>query len=350
MPRLVVSASQGGSNSRGEGKTHASSSKDRGNSAHGREKGIKEKKEKVGFGLKLGKEKGKDKGSSSNLSIKSSVSSVNAASSTNSIAGAKASLSTGATWTPPLWLTKEKHPPRPRSLTIPIPPVQLATKKAIQKQIAAQQPPYFKQQAHVQQLQNKLKGHKEKVKNAQQKLGKLEESRAERIQEIKVLREEELETKLRKISEEMHKDHDVVLKEQEEEWQQQTEKEMKAAKRQFKKEQAEMDELERESHKQHMEEEQQKKDQGKIEQKASVEDGEVDDDQDPAEEGEDADNKDLLPSQELDKDHKKVKENLDNLKETKKEMVWLLKQVINAEKKRKASETIIPKKKEIKRF
>ena len=140
----------------------------------------------------------------------------------------------------------------------------------------------------------------------------------------------------------MHKEHDIVLKEQEEEWQQETEKELKAAKRQFKKDQEEMDELERESHKQHIEEELQRK-QEERKQSQNVEDGEVDD----SKEGGDRE-KDLTPSQKLQQDYRKIQENLDNLKETKKEMVWLLKQVINAEKKRKASETAIPKKKQLK--
>ena len=106
--------------------------------------------------------------------------------------------------------------------------------------------------------------------------------------------------------------------------------------------QAEMDELERESHKQHLEEENQQKkaQQEELQQKVSVKDGEVKD----AEKGKET-GKDVLPSKKLELEYKTIKENLDGLKETKKEMVWLLRQVITEEKKRKAAESTIPKKK-----
>ena len=94
-----------------------------------------------------------------------------------------------------------------------------------------------------------------------------------------------------------------------------------------------LDELERESHKLKFEEEKQKE----LKRQGSVEDGEV--------EGGGAD-KDLLPSQKMENELKQKTEKLDALKETKKEMVWLLKQVIKAETKRKASESILLKKKQ----
>ncbi|CAB9517470.1 expressed unknown protein [Seminavis robusta] len=235
-----------------------------------------------------------------------------------------------ASWTPPLWLTKVKPPHRTRNLTIPIPPVPADTRKAIQKYIEKQQPPYHKQQAQMQLLQNKLKGQKEKAKLAQKKLDKLEESKAERIQEIKVMSQEELEAKFQTIQEELEKEHAAAAKAHEEEWKQNTEKEAKAAKRQYKKEQAELAEKDREAHQQKVQEE--------LELQAKQ-----------AKAKDDDDDKDLLPSQKLEREHAKVKEKLDGLKETKKEIVWLLKQVINAEKKRKAPEPHMPpKKKQIK--
>ena len=63
-----------------------------------------------------------------------------------------------------------------------------------------------------------------------------------------------------------------------------------------------------------------------------MEDGEVADD----------DKKDLLPSQKLEQGYAKLKDTLDQLKDTKSEMVWLLKQVIKAEKKRKDPDTGAP--------
>ena len=307
------------------GKKEGSNFKER-SSSHNREKGVKDKS---------GKDKSKlpeKKNSTSSLNT-SSHQAGNGKNAKNSPDNADAS------WTPPLWLTKEKHQPRARSMTIPIPPVPAATRKAIIKFLNKQQPPYYKQQAQAQQLQNKLKAQQEKVKNAQQKLDKLEETKAEKIMEIRVLSGEEIEASLKKIEEDATKEHEAQLKEKEEEWQQQTEKEMKAAKRQFKKDQAEMDEQERESHKQMFEEEQKKKAQQEIERKESIEDGEVDD-------TEESGDPDLTPSQRLEKKLKEATDHLEGLKETKKEMVWLLRQVITAEKKRKASESSIPKKKQ----
>lgn len=240
-----------------------------------------------------------------------------------------------AAWTPPLWITKEKHPHRSRNLNFPIPPVPGTTRKAIQKYIEKQQPPYRKQEAQIQLLQNKLKGHKEKVKHAQQKLQKLEESKAERIQEIRVLREEAMEVALLKVQQEIKQEHEAAAKQREEEWKQNTEREIKAAKRQFKKEQTEMDEKERELYNKKIEEEKKA-----LQRKPSVEDGEVDDD----------DEKNLLPSQQLERELGKSKDRLDQLKDTKSEMVWLLKQVIKTEKKRKATDALVdpPQKKQIK--
>lgn len=258
--------------------------------------------------------------------------------------------SNDASWTPPLWLQKGKHAPRPRSLAIPIPPVPLATRKAIQKAIARQRPAHYKQQTQMQQLQIKLQGQTEKLEYVQQRLQELEESKVERIQEIKVSREEEMEAALQKIKDDLEKDHAKRVKEQEEEWKETTERELKAAKRQFKKDQAELEESELETEKQKLEEaaqQQQKKEQElELQRKGSIEDGELEGD-DGAEEvaKDDAESKPMLESEKLEREHNKVKEKLDNLKETKKEMVWLLKQVINAENKRKVSEASVPKKK-----
>jgi hypothetical protein len=238
-------------------------------------------------------------------------------------------VNTDISWTPPLWLTKGKNHARPRSLVVPIPPVPLDTMKAIQKYITKQQPPFFQKQAQINQIQVKLQNQKEKAKNAQQKLDRLEEDKAERLQEIKVLREEEIEESLNKIEEDMRREHAAQLREQEEEWEKETAKELKDAKKKFQKEQAEEEQKVIELHIQKFEEDQKKKDE---EEKIKAGTGDGDDD-------------DLLPSQKLKKEFKAVKSKLDNLKETKKEMVWLLKQVINAENKRKAAETAIPKKK-----
>ena len=70
-----------------------------------------------------------------------------------------------------------------------------------------------------------------------------------------------------------------------------------------------------------------------------------DNNNDSNEEDEEKKDSKILPSEILEREHKKIVEELDSLKETKKEMVWLLKQVINAENKRKAAETAVPKKK-----
>ena len=101
--------------------------------------------------------------------------------------------------------------------------------------------------------------------------------------------------------------------------------------------QAEMDELERESHKHALEEEANEK---KREQQHS------DEPDNPTNTDTNNNTQQQSQSQTLQKEYDKVQEHLDNLKETKKEMGWLLKQVIKAETKRKAAESAIPKKKQ----
>lgn len=235
----------------------------------------------------------------------------------------------GASWTPPLWLTKQKRVPQARSLTIPIPPVPIETRKAIQKHIAKQQPPYFKQQAQINQLHAKLLTQQEKVRHAQHKLERLEEDKAERIQEIKVVREEEKEESLKRIEKNMQSELEEEFRKKEEEFKRDAEKEMQAAKEQFKKEQAAEEEKELELRKQQFEEEQKKKgEQGNEEKEATA-----------------AAELEIPISKKLEEEHEKVMAKINDFKETKKEMVWLLKQVINAENKRKAADTAIPKKK-----
>ena len=217
-------------------------------------------------------------------------------------------------------------------MVIPIPPVPPATRKAIVKAIKAERPPHYKQQAQITLLQNKLKGQKERVSNAQSRLDRLEENKAEKLQEIKVIQEEEMEEALKKIKDDMEKEHEEALKVQEEEWKQNTEREMKAAKRQFKKEQAEIEEKELESYKQKVEEEKKKAQPEKLEKKkASSEDGEVEVGETEEDAEEDAED-DASPTEKLEKEHKNLKDKLETLTETKKEMGWLLKQVIQAGK------------------
>jgi len=217
-------------------------------------------------------------------------------------------------------------------MVIPIPPVPPATRKAIVKAIKAERPPHYKQQAQITLLQNKLKGQKERVSNAQSRLDRLEENKAEKLQEIKVIQEEEMEEALKKIKDDMEKEHEEALKVQEEEWKQNTEREMKAAKRQFKKEQAEIEEKELESYKQKVEEEKKKAQPEKLEKKkASSEDGEVEVGETEEDAEEDAED-DASPTEKLEKEHKNLKDTLETLTETKKEMGWLLKQVIQAGK------------------
>ena len=246
----------------------------------------------------------------------------------NNAAAASAVGTCSASWSPPLWLlTKDKHPQRARSLMIPIPPVPPTTKKAIQKYIAKQQPPYYKQQAHINQLQAKIFHQQEKAKHARHRLDRLEEDKAERLQEMKVRQEEEIEESLKKISSMVTKEHIAVQQQKEEEWKKETEARLQLAKKQFRQEQAAEEEKEMALHKQKFEEKQKKEEEEELAKKL------------------DENDKDLPKSKKLEQEHAKVKAKLDNLKETKKEMVWLLKQVINAENKRKAAESVIPKKK-----
>jgi hypothetical protein len=257
----------------------------------------------------------------------SSIGDSDASSSSNDEKGGSNSNSNSAatnfSYTPPIGLFGNEKL-APKFFRIPIPPVPSSVQSAVQSYLthggaAPIQPrkslKSIKQLAQVKQLQHESKGLKQKVKLQKIKLDQALQIKERGLQDIRKLREEGMEQAMVTVEQTLRAQHDKNSQEQDdklnkrvtEEFEQEFEKDLEQKRKERQEKRKEMED-----------------------QPAAKKPKTTDDEQ---EEG-------PKKSEFLEQTEKDNQANLDRLTETKSEMVWLLKQVIKAETKRKMVEVM----------
>lgn len=218
-------------------------------------------------------------------------------------------------YTAPQWLLQGGKQ-APKFFSVPIPAVPPAMLKAVQAQVvkgtpnkkSTKQSVKFSQQ--LQQLQQDQQSQSEKVDALKKKLAASRAAKEQGLADIRSVREEEIEDAMKEIEKRMRAQHEKKCKEQDEN---------------LRKEVAEKIEKE-------FEEQQKKKKLEEEETKSEEED--VKSTEEPESKKQKLE-KGKLKSEEIQEQLDEVPKKLDKLTEAKSEMVWLLKQVIKADTKRK---------------
>lgn len=215
----------------------------------------------------------------------------------------------------PQWLLQENQ--TPKFFSVPIPPVNPATAQAIQRRCAPENAAQRKLRKKtnealetIRQLQHDQKTQAKRIKNQTEKLSNALARKEKGLQQIRREKEQELETKLKKVEEKVRNEQEATfLKQQEamkQEIQESFEKEFEA---------------EQSARKRKLEEER------KAEEEAANDESKKQKIK--------AEEKKELESEKIKIKVDEFQTKLDKLQEKKSEMVWLLKQVIKADAKRK---------------
>lgn len=241
-------------------------------------------------------------------------------------------------YTAPQWLLQEKQVPK--FFSIPIPPVATATFKAVQafmrksegwatstiSRKARKQTSQALEKVRQLQLDQRLQA--KKVKNQKEKLSNAIARKEQGMEDMKRMQDEEMKNQMKELEAKIRKEHELKYQAQEEEMKQQIEetfnKEFEAAQQKRKFEEME---------KKQQEEKQQETEEGEEPDEPDAKKMKLGDDEPKKE----------LESERIQKKIEDCQTKLDKLQEKKSEMVWLLKQVIKADAKRKAEQLKLKK-------
>lgn len=240
-------------------------------------------------------------------------------------------------WTPPLWLlssTDQKHAARVagRSNVIfrrTIPAIPAKQQKALYQAVRQQFPRRHRNKPHAEEqqirnFQNKIKEQRRKARDLQDKLEELEQLKEQKLKDIRKARQEEARKALDALEVKMREEFAAQVQERKSEWKRALEEECQIQRKRL------GEELESKRKKRKEEFEAKKASEA---QQASVEQ-----------------EKETLESDGLKTELEDLKGKVESLNESKTEMIWLLKQVIKAEEKQKATKSAGEKKPEPKIF
>lgn len=247
----------------------------------------------------------------------SSIGDSDSSSSNDEKGGSNSNSTTNFSYTPPAGLLRNEKL-APKLFSVPIRPVPPSVLSAVQSHLTQHAPvkprkskKSVKQLAQLKQLQHESKGLKQKCKLQKIKLDQTLQAKEQGLGDIRQLREEEIEKAMVKVEQTLRAQHDKNSQEQEDKLKEKVKEvfeqdfdrkmEQKRKERQEKRKEAEE---QRAAKKPKTDEEGPKK------------------------------------SELLEQKGKDLQADMDRFTETKSEMVWLLKQVIKAETKRKMVETM----------
>lgn len=227
-----------------------------------------------------------------------------------------------ANYTAPQWLLLEKQ--TAKFFSLPIPPVPTATFQAVEAFMGGPKPTSRKNstlvllEQKVRQLQQEQKAQRQKTKAFREKLATTLATKEQGIADIRKVREDEIQDALHELERTMRTQHDKQYEEQHEQLQQQVMKDFEQ-------------DLERQRAKRQLEAEEEEATYD--EQAARAKKSKVDDDT-------------KRKSDEIQQQMDDLQTKQEKLTEKKSEMVWLLKQMIKADAKRKMGMMRLKKKTE----
>jgi hypothetical protein len=255
---------------------------------------------------------------------------------------------------PPQWLLGEKSQ-QTKFFTVPIPPVLPSVRRALTRFLTATNSNYSSSSPHggghlqktkaqrtaiklaqqVQQHQQDYQTQRQRVKNLKEKLVSAQQSKQVSLDKLRRLRQEEMQEQegvvMHQLEDTLRAQHDKKLAEQEMEMKQKVQAEFEK-------------EFDASSKKRKLQQDEQQQEELLLlaakKQKLNDDESNSNNKEEPI-----THNKTLLKSELQQESLDELKTKLENLQETKTEMVWLLKQVIKAETKRKIELVKLQKKK-----
>lgn len=204
-------------------------------------------------------------------------------------------------WSPPLWLVGERQVPKPRSVSVPLPPIAPTVKAHIQLAIKQKLSPFHAEQQEIDYWKAKYNGQTQRVHNLQNKLAQLEQRKEQGLLDLRERQKSETAASLRIWEESLTKKYEQECEQTRKAWRKSLEDECREKRKDALqgKRKALQDEF-------------------RVSKRPRIE---------------------SVPSTELvhekQTELQELQHQVDELQETRTEMVWLLKQVIKAEEKHK---------------
>ena len=237
-------------------------------------------------------------------------------------------------WTPPLFLTGERQPAKPRHWSIPIPSVDAQTLQAVQQFVTIE--PFSSEKKQVATLKTKYADQQKKVQLLQDRLVELETRKEQGIRDIRAAIQEQTEAKIQSVKKELQLNLTKELQQRELEWKQQIEQEYNNKRK------LEQEEKEKEQEQEHVKKDEKDTTDEPAAKKQKSEETTTNTDSDvELKQKTTNETQPVAPpskSQLLSKELTQLQAALDSLQEQRTETVWLLKQVIKLEEKKKFSD------------